>query len=95
MTTFRFRYFAGDGRFAQGGESYATFVQTGSGGQWAGMDVLHSRVPVGERGTWETARGVLTLNFDDNMYSEFSYYVEGNDLLLQQQGRDNQLWTRG
>ena len=95
MTTFRFRYFAGDGRFAQGGESYATFVQTGSGGQWAGMDLLHSRVPKGERGTCETARGLLTLNYEDNMCSEFSYYIEGNDLLLQQRGRDNQLWTRG
>jgi hypothetical protein len=59
------------------------------------MDVLHSRVPEGERGTWETARGVLTLNYEDNMCSEFSYYVEGNDLLLQQPDRDNQLWTRG
>ena len=95
MKTFRFRYFAGDGRFAQGGESYATFVQTGSGGQWAGMDVLHSSVGADERGTWETGRGILTLNYDDNMSSEFSYYVEGNDLLLQQPGRDNQLWTRG
>jgi hypothetical protein len=95
MTTFRFRYFSGDGRFAQGGESYATFVQTGSGGQWAGMDSLHARVPAEERGTWETARGTLTLNFEDNMCSEFSYYVEGDDLLLQQPGRDNQLWTRG
>jgi hypothetical protein len=95
MTSFRFRYFAGDGRFAQGGESYATFVQTGSSGKWAGMNVLHSRVPPDERGTWETARGILTLNYEDNMCSEFSYCVQGNDLLLQQPGRDNQFWTRG
>ena len=94
MTMFRFRYFAVDGRFAQGGESYSTFVQ-GSGGQWAGMDVLHSRVAPGDRGTWETARGILTLHYEDNMTSDFSYYVQGDDLLLQQPGRDNQLWTRG
>jgi hypothetical protein len=95
MTMFRFRYFAGDGRFAQGGESYATFVTPSSSGQWAGMDTLHSSVPTGERGTWETARGVLTLNFDDNTCSDFDYYVEGNDLLLKQRGREDQLWTRG
>jgi len=95
MTSFRFRYFAADGRFAQGGESYATFVRTGSGGQWAGMDTLHARVPADERGTWETKGRILTLNYDDNMCSEFDYYVERNDLLLQQPGRDNQLWSRG
>jgi hypothetical protein len=36
MVTFRFRYFARDGRFAQGGQSYATFVRPRSDGSWAG-----------------------------------------------------------
>ena len=95
MTSFRFRYFAGDGRFAQGGESYATFVTTGSGGEWSGMDTLHSNVPPGERGTWKTSGRILTLNFDDDMCSEFEYFLQGNDLMLSQPARDAQVWTRG
>ena len=95
MVVFRFRYFARDGRFAQGGEYYATFVRPSSDGTWAGIDILCSKVPPGERGTWETGHGVLTLNYDDQMYSEFSYYLEDNGLLLSPPGRENQLWTRG
>jgi hypothetical protein len=95
MVTFRFRYFAGDGRFAQGGESYATFVRRSSDGSWAGMDTLCSNVAAGQRGTWETGHGVLTLNYDDQMYSEFSYYLDRNGLMLSQPGREYQVWTRG
>ncbi len=95
MTMFRFRYFAYDGRFAQGGQSYATFVRRSSDGSWAGMDTLRSKLPPGERGTWETGHGVLTLNCDDQTCYEFSYYVEGNSLMLSQPGRGNQVWTRG
>jgi hypothetical protein len=95
MVTFRFRYFARDGRFAQGGESYATFVRPSSDGRWAGIDTLRSKLPPGERGMWETSHGVLTLNYDDQMYSKFSYYMEGNSLMLSQPGRTNQFWTRG
>lgn len=94
MITFRFRYFARDGRFAQGGQSYATFVRPSSDGTWAGMETLRSKLPPGERGTWETGRGLLTLNCDDQTCYEFSYYVEGNSLTLSQPGRENQLWTR-
>lgn len=94
MTMFRFRYFARDGRFAQGGQSYATFVRRSSDGSWAGIDTLRSKLPPGERGTWETGHGVLTLHYDDQMYSEFSYYVEGNSMMLSQPGRENQLWIR-
>lgn len=94
MTTFRFRYFAYHGRFAQGGESYATFVRRSSDGSWPGMDALRSKLPPGERGTWETNRGVLTLNYDDEMHSEFDYYIEGNSILLSRPGTENQLWTR-
>jgi hypothetical protein len=94
MVTFRFRYFAHDGRFAQGGQSYLAFVRPSSDGSWAGMDTLFSNVPPGERGRWETSRGILTLYYDDELYSEFSYYVEGNSLLLSQPGRERQLWTR-
>jgi hypothetical protein len=95
MVTFRFRYFAYDGRFAQGGESYATFVRRSSDGSWAGIDMLRSKVPPGDRGTWETNGGILTLHYDDEMASDFSYYVEGNSMLLSQPGRERQLWTRG
>jgi hypothetical protein len=95
MVMFRFRYLARDGRFAQGGESYATFVKPSSDGTWAGIDTLRSKVPPGERGTWETSHDVLTLNCDDQTCFEFSYYLEGNDLMLSQPGRENQLWTRG
>jgi len=95
MVTFRFRYFAGDGRFAQGGESYATFVRRSSDGSWAGIDTLCSNVPPGERGTWETGHGVLTLHYDNQMYSEFSYYLDRNGLMLSQPGREYQVWTRG
>jgi hypothetical protein len=94
MVTFRFRYFAGDGRFAQGGQSYATFVQPSSDGSWAGIDTLCSKVRPGERGTWETGHGILTLNYDDQTCSEFSYYLEGNSLILSQPGREKQLWLR-
>jgi len=95
MVTFRSRYFFADGHFAQGGESFATFVRSGGGGQWAGMETLHSTVPPGERGTWETTPGVLRLNYDDNMYSEFRYSVEGNSLMLTPERREIQLWSRG
>ena len=95
MVTFRFRYFARDGRFAQGGESYTTFVRRSSDGTWAGIDTLRAKLPPSERGTWETGHGVLTLNYDNQLYSELSYYVEGNDLMLSQSGRENQIWTRG
>lgn len=94
MVTFRFRYFARDGRFAQGGESYTTFVRPSSDGSWAEMDTLRSKLPPGERGTWETGRGLLILNCDDQTCYEFSYYVEGNSLTLSQPGRENQLWLR-
>jgi hypothetical protein len=63
MVSFRFRYFSADGQFAQGGESFATVVRSGSGGQWAGMETLRSKVAPGEHGTWETRRDVLTLNY--------------------------------
>jgi hypothetical protein len=95
MITFRFRYFARDGRFAQGGQSYATFVRPSGDGSWAGMDTLCSKLPPGERGTWETGNDVLTLHYDDQMYSEFSYYLQGNSLMLSQPGGERQLWTRG
>ena len=95
MVTFRFRYLFADGYFAQGGESFATFVRSAGSGQWAGMETLRSKVPPGERGTWETRPGVLTLNFDDNMYAEFGYYVEGNSLTLTPSRGENQLWSRG
>jgi hypothetical protein len=95
MVISRFRYLSADGHFAQGGESFATFVRSDAGGQWAGMDTLPSKVPPGERGTWETRRDVLTLNFDDNMYAEFGYYVEGNGLTLTPKRGDKQLWIRG
>ena len=94
MITFRFRYFARDGRFAQGGESYATFVRPSSDGSWTGMETLRSKLPPGERGTWETGRGLLTLNCDDQTCYEFSYYADGNSLMLSQPGREKQLWTR-
>ena len=94
MVTFRFRYFARDGRFAQGGQSYATFVRPRSDGSWAGIDTLCSKLPPGQRGTWETGHGVLTLNCDDQTCFEFSYYVEGNGLVLSQPGREKQLWLR-
>ena len=95
MTTFRFRYFSADGRFAQGGESFGTFVKSGGGGAWAGMDTLRSEVPPGERGTWRTAHGILTLDYEDNMYSEFRYSVEENSLLLTPERREAQYWSRG
>ena len=94
MITFRFRYFSADGHFAQGSESFATFVRSHVG-QWSGMDTLRSKVPAGERGTWETTRDVLTLNYEDNMYSEFRYYVEGNSMMLTPARSEIQLWTRG
>jgi hypothetical protein len=42
MIAFRFRYFARDGRFAQGGESYATFLcnQAAMEAGWDGRVVL-------------------------------------------------------
>ena len=89
MVISRFRYLSADGHFAQGGESFATFARSDAGGQWAGMDTLPSKVPPGERGN------VLTLNFDDNMYAEFGYYVEGNGLTLTPKRGDKQLWIRG
>jgi hypothetical protein len=95
MVSFRFRYFSADGHFAQGGESFATFVRSASGGQWAGMETLRSKVAPGERGTWETTRDVLTLNYEDDMYSEFRYYVEGNSLMLTPERSEIQVWTRG
>ncbi len=94
MISFRFRYFARDGRFAQGGESYATFVRPSSDRSWAGMDTLRAKLPPGERGIWETGRGLLTLNCDDQTCYEFSYYVEANSLTLSQPGREKQLWLR-
>jgi hypothetical protein len=94
MVTFRFRYFAPDGRFSQGVESYATFVKLGGGG-WGGMDTLYSKSPPSQRGTWESGHGVLTLHYDDETVSDFSYYVEGNSMLLSQPSRERQLWTRG
>ena len=95
MVSFRFRYFSADGQFAQGGESFATVVRSGSGVQWAGMETLRSKVAPGERGTWETRRDVLTLNYEDDMYSEFRYYVEGNSLMLTPERSEIQVWTRG
>lgn len=95
MVTFRFRYFSADGHFAQGGESFGTFVRSGGSGQWAGMDTLRSKVAPGERGTWETTSDVLTLRYEDNMYSEFRYYVEGNSLMLTPERREIQIWSRG
>ena len=94
MITFRFRYFAYDGRFAQGGESYPTFVRRSSDGSWPAMDAFRSKLPPGERSTRETNHGVLTLNYDEEMYSEFDYYSERNSMLLSRPGRENQLWTR-
>jgi hypothetical protein len=94
MTIFRFRYLFADGHFAQGGESFATFVRSAGGGQWAGMEILRSKVPPGERGTWETRPGVLTLNYEDDMYAEFRYYVDGNSMTLTPKRGDNQLWSR-
>jgi hypothetical protein len=47
-----------------------------------GIDALRSKLPPGERGTLETNHGALTLNYDDKMYSEFDYYIEGNSMLL-------------
>jgi hypothetical protein len=95
MVIFRFRYLFADGHFAQGGESFATFVRSAAGGQWAGMETLRSRVPPGERGSWETRPGVLTLNYEDDMYAEFRYYVEANSLMLTPTRGENQLWSRG
>ena len=94
MVTFRFRYFARDGRFAQGSESYATFVNRSSDGSWTGIDTLCSKVPPGERGTWETSHDVLTLNCDDQTCFEFSYYLDSNGLTLSQAGIEKQLWLR-
>ena len=59
------------------------------------METLRSKVAPGERGTWETTRDVLTLNYEDDMYSEFRYYVEGNSLMLTPERREIQVWTRG
>jgi hypothetical protein len=95
LVTFRSRYFSADGHFAQGGESFATFVRSSAGGQWAGMETWRSNVPSGERGTWETTRDVLTLHYDNDMYSQFRYYAEGNSLTLTQERREAQLWIRG
>ena len=95
MVAFRFRYFSADGHFAQGSESFATFVRSDGAGQWAGMETLRSKVAPGDRGTWETTRGVLTLKYEDNMYSEFRYYVEGNSLMLTPERGEIQVWSLG
>ena len=95
MVTFRFRYLFADGHFAQGGESFATFVRSAGGGEWAGMETLRAKVPPGERGTWGTRPGVLTLNYEDDMYAEFGYYVEGNSLMLTTRRGEKQVWSRG
>jgi hypothetical protein len=93
--TFRFRYFTGDGYFAEGGESFSTFVKSCSSGQWAGIATLRSKVAPGDRGRWEATRDVLTLNYEDDMYAKFRYYVEGNSMMLTTERGENQPWNRG
>ncbi|MEX0805582.1 MAG: hypothetical protein WD688_20040 [Candidatus Binatia bacterium] len=92
--TFRFRYLTADGHFAEGDQSFSTFVRSGSSGQWAGMETLRSKVVPGDRGTWETTHDVLTLNYEDDMYSEFRYYVDGNSVMLTTERGENQVWNR-
>ena len=58
-----------------------------SSGQWAGMAILRSKVAPCDCGRWETTRDVLTLNYEDDMYSKFRYYVEGNSMTP-----DNRTW---
>ena len=54
--TFRFRYFTADGEFAEGGESFSTFVRPSSSGQRAGIETLRSKVAPADRGIWDTTR---------------------------------------
>ena len=94
MSLSRTRYFAADGRFAESSQSFATFVQRDGGGNWSGMDTAQSRVAPGDRGHWESARGVLRLNYDDDMYSTFRYVADSESLLLTTDHGEKQLWSR-
>lgn len=43
-------------QFAEGGESFSTFVRSSSGGQRAGIETLRSKVAPADRGIWDTTR---------------------------------------
>jgi len=66
-----------------------------SSGQWAGMAILRSKVAPCDCGRWETTRDVLTLNYEDDMYSKFRYYVKANSMTLTTERGENHLWNRG
>lgn len=94
MISFRFRYFAVEA-ILQRWRIVFDLSKTGSGGQWAGMAILRSKVAPCDCGRRETTRDVLTLNYEDDMYSKFHYYVEGNSMTLTTERGENQLWNSG
>jgi hypothetical protein len=94
LTSHRYRVLGSDGQFAQGGQSFATSVLRDPSGNWAGMNSLRSGAGPEDRGRWETQGRQLTLHFEDGMYSEFDYFVQGGSLMLTSSNGRRTLWTR-
>ena len=94
LSSHRYRMLGADGRFVQGGQSFATSVPRDSSGNWAGIDSLRSGVAPEDRGRWETKGRHLVLNFEDKTYAEFDYFVQGGSLVLTSSKGTRTLWTR-
>jgi 2-oxoglutarate dehydrogenase E2 component (dihydrolipoamide succinyltransferase) len=94
MSMHRFRVLGADGRFVEGGGSFADLQLLDSSGNWSGIDSLES-VSSEDRGAWQADEGVLTLSWDDGSGAEFTFEVEPDALLLVSTSGDRTLWTRG
>lgn len=95
MISFRFRYFAVEGYFAEVANRFRPFSNLAAVDNGQGWRYCVRKSPPCDCGRRETTRDVLTLNYEDDMYSKFHYYVEGNSMTLTTERGENQLWNSG
>jgi hypothetical protein len=94
ITSHRYRLLSGDGQFVQSSRSFATSVRRDSSGNWMGMDLMKSAAAPGDRGWWEIKSGKLILHYEDDTYTDFDYFLRGDDLMLTDSRGRRTLWSR-
>lgn len=93
-TTYRYRVFGPDGRFADTARSSVLTTFFDAAGNWAGWNSAMTDASPSDRGRWGTLGSNLILHWDNGGQTTYQYEVAGASLLLIPARGENQLWRR-
>ena len=88
----RFWLISENGRILDSSRSFASLAHTQDGG-WQGLTTAESNLPAKDRGTWDADGQILTINWDDDRVSSYSYIVDPTGMIVRWSG-GQEFWKR-